>query len=152
MSGTSKESNMGLEDNKAVARRIYEEVLNGRNIDLADELVAEDSVENDPFPGVGQGRKGFKQFWKMFEASFPDYRISIEDIIAEGDKVVLRIRVKADYTGEPFIGTVPTGREIEFESIDILRIENGVVTEHWGETDAIAMFDQIGAVELAIEV
>ena len=94
------------EENKAIEGRFIEEVLNKKNLAAADELVAEDFVELDPFPGQEQGREGLKQVLRMLFAAFPDLQWTIEELIAEGDKVVNRFTWHGTHRGE-FLGIPP---------------------------------------------
>ena len=137
---------MGTEENKMLVRRLYEEAVNGGNLDLADEFIAADAIEHEK--GIASdGRESFKQFVTVFRAAFPDLRLTIEDMIAEGDKVVCRITITGTHTGDSeFMGVAPSGKPIELETIDILRFDNGKMVEHWGRTDLLCMLQQLGKV------
>lgn len=135
---------MSVEDNKAVARRVYSEAVNEGNLDLFDELVAEDAVEHEVFPGMpNRGPAAPKAFFSMFSAAFPDMRMTVNDMIAEGDKVVARVTVSGTHKGE-FMGTPPTARSFEAQAIDIFEVQDGMVTAHWGVMDQAAMMEQLG--------
>jgi len=131
------------EGNKALMRQIYD-VINTGDVDRADELLAEDMVEHEEFPGLDPGREGFKQFVRTFRSAFPDLRFEIEDMIAEGDRVAARVTMTGTHEGE-FMGMPATGKQIRVSSIDIGRFENGKGVEHWGATDTMAMMQQLGA-------
>lgn len=128
--------------NKAVMLRIYEEVVNGRDLQLMDDLFAVDMIEHEDFGG-GNGRDGLRAFFVDLFAAFPDYQMSVDDLIAEGDKVVARVRSSATHSG-PFLGNAPTGRRFEVAGIDIMRFEAEQVVEHWGVTDVFGMTSQLG--------
>jgi steroid delta-isomerase-like uncharacterized protein len=130
------------EENKRITRLICEEIINKGNIDKADEVIAEDMRNHDP-ANPAQGREGFKRFFELFRAAFPDVQNTIEDIIAEGNTVVARVTIRATHTGE-FMGIPPTGRKIETSVIDILRFKDGVVVEHWAQVDQLTMLRQLG--------
>lgn len=132
------------EQNRALARRFYEEVVGQRRLDLIDELVAPTFVEHEEFPGLAPGREGVKQFFGMFLEAFSDMHFHIKDMIAEGDRVVARITMHGTHDGE-FMGMAPTGKEISVKTIDILRFADGKVVEHWGVTDQVSMMEQLGA-------
>lgn len=134
-----------MSDNKALMRRMYDEVVNGGNIDLIDELVAPDVVEHEEFPGLASGREGVKQFFTMMRGAFPDLRMDVEDMIAEGDKVAARVTMSGTQQGE-FMGVPPSGKKVSVTSIDIVRFAGGQAAEHWGATDTAAMMEQLGAV------
>ena len=134
---------MPPEENKALVRRFYAEIDKG-NIDILDELVAEDYLDHNPppFPGLKPGREGLKQAFKMFWDATPGYH-QIEDMIAEGDKVVTRLtsygKHEKDLPGAP-----ATGNEMKMTSITIHRIANGKLVEKWAEKDMISLLTQIG--------
>ena len=83
---------MSIEQNKEIAARMHEEVVNQKKLSALDDYVAADVVWHDPPPGLAPGMEGFKQFFPMLYAAFPDWHATIEDVIAEGDKVVHRIK------------------------------------------------------------
>lgn len=135
---------MSVEENKTVAQRFYDELITQNKLDLVDEIIAADFVEHEAFPGVSEGREGVRQFFTMMHGAFEGFRFDVEDIIAEGDKVAARITMKGTHSGE-FMDIAGTGAEIEVHTIDILRFQNGKVTEHWGVTDGLTLMDQLGA-------
>ena len=135
---------MSREDNLSLVRRLYQDVINTGNLELADELLAQDIIEHEEIPGQAPGIEGFKQFFTMFRTAFPDLNFTVEDMIAEGDKVVARVTVRGTHQGE-FMEMPATGKKIEIEAIDIGRIANGKLTEHWGQTDMMKMMAQLGA-------
>jgi C-1 hydroxylase len=135
---------MSLEENKAIVRR-WIEAYNKRNLDLIDDLVAPDYVDPD-YPQL-QGREALKQLMNMFFKAFPDFHETIDDIIAEGDKVWVLLAATGTHTGE-FMGLAPTGKKITIRAIDIYRIANGKIV--WGRrvpTPDLAFFKQLGAIE-----
>jgi predicted ester cyclase len=131
------------ERNKALVRRFYAEIDKG-NIDILDELVAEDYLDHNPppFPGLARGREGLKQAFKIFWEATPG-RHQIEDQIAEGDKVVTRLtsygRHEKDLPGAP-----RTGNDLRMTSITIHRIADGKLVEKWAEKDVLGFLQQIG--------
>lgn len=136
---------MSIEQNKAVARRLIEEVFNRGNIDLVDELIAPDFVEHEEMPpGTPAGREGNKAATIMLRSAFPDFKATIDDMVAEGDKVVLRLTWSGTQEGE-FMGMPLTGKRFSIPVFDILRIDGGKIVEHWGQMDQMAMMQQLGA-------
>jgi steroid delta-isomerase-like uncharacterized protein len=132
------------EANKALARRLYDELASQGNLSLADEIVAEDFVDhNPPGPGIPPGREGLKQVFTTFRSAFPDLRMRVEDQIAEGDKVVSRLTVSGTNQGD-FMGMPATGKSASIGVVDILRFEGGKITERWGEADFMGMMQQLG--------
>jgi steroid delta-isomerase-like uncharacterized protein len=137
---------MSEEQNKAVVRRMVDEVFNKGNLRLIDEIMAPDFVEHEQLPpGIPGGREGVKQLTASFRSSFPDFKATIEDILAEGDKVVIRMTWRGTQKGE-FMGIPPSGKMVNFGVIDIIRIAGGKFVEHWGQMDMMGMMQQLGAV------
>jgi steroid delta-isomerase-like uncharacterized protein len=132
------------DDPKNVLRRFYDEVSAG-NLGVIDELVADDVVEHDTFPGMEPNKEGVKQFFAMFRSAFPDLRMEPHEMLAEGDLVSARVTMTGTHQGE-FMGMPPSGKRIEVEGIDIVRVRDGQATEHWGVTDTMTMMQQLGAV------
>jgi steroid delta-isomerase-like uncharacterized protein len=137
---------MSTEDNKAVVRRVYDEANNGRRIDALDELMAADVTSNTPFPESKTGLDGFKQVFAEVHASFPDYRVEIVEQIAEGDKVVTRYTASGTQDGK-FMGLAPSGRGVTLSGIDIDRLEDGKIVEHWSEASMLGVAAQLGLIE-----
>jgi steroid delta-isomerase-like uncharacterized protein len=131
-----------MEENKELARRIYEEVLNNRNVDLLDELVVPDYEEHDPLPGQRTGLEGLKDRIKILIDGLDPY-FTIEDVIAEGDKVVVRWTNSGTNVGD-FLGIPATGRSFRTAGIDIYRVEDGKLAEHWHVVDQLAQMQQLG--------
>jgi steroid delta-isomerase-like uncharacterized protein len=123
---------MSIEDNKALIRRFYDDVLNQRRVDLLDELAVEDYVEHDPFPGQGNGRADLKARVAGFHQAFNPLRFTIEDVIAEGDRVVVRWTNSGTDSGG-FMGIPPTGKHFGIAGIDIHVVQDGRLAEHWQE-------------------
>ena len=136
------------EQNKANIRRFYDEVFNAGNIAVVDELVASNFVDHEEFPGLSGGRDGLKQFVTMMRTAFPDARMDVDDLIAEGDKVVARLTMSGTQRGE-FAGIPASGKSMNVTTIDIIRFENGQAVEHWGVMDSAKMMEQLGAMPAA---
>ena len=136
---------MSAEQNKATFRRMVDEVFNRGNLDLIDEILTSNFAEREELPpGFPSGGEGVKQLTKVLRSAFPDFKATIEDMIAEGDKVVVRMTWKGTHQGE-FLGVPPTGKRVSFGVIDIVRFEGGKFAEHWGLWDSTKMMQQIGA-------
>jgi steroid delta-isomerase-like uncharacterized protein len=132
------------EENKALARSFYERV-NAGDLSVVDELVADDFVDHEEFPGIPSNKDGVKQFFAMTRSAFPDLRFEAQEVVAEDDLVSMRFVFTGTQQGE-FMGVPPTGKQVEVGGFDLVRIENGQVTEHWGVLDAMALMQQLGAV------
>ena len=137
---------MQTEQNKALYRQFVEEVFNRGNTSAIDELVAPDFVEHEELPpGVPSGREGVKQLSIMLRSAFPDLKATIDDILAEGDKVAARMTWRGTHKGE-FMGIPPSGKNVSVEVIDFVRFAGGKFVEHWGLMDNASMMQQLGAV------
>jgi len=134
---------MSVEQNKAVVRRLVEEVINKGNIGLFDELVASNLVDHALPPGFPPGAQGVKQFFSMLRAAFPDFHYTIEDMIGEGDYVVQRLTSQGTMKGE-FMGMPPSGKHAAWSSMDFIRLKDGKVVEYWGIDDQLSMLQQLG--------
>jgi steroid delta-isomerase-like uncharacterized protein len=132
------------EQNKAFDRRIFEAVSN-KNLDALNELLADDMVDHELPPGLPPGRDGTKAFLGMFTSAFPDIEVTIEDQIAEGDKVVTRWTATGTHTGE-LMGIPATGKQVKMAGIDITRFSNGKNVEHWGQFDQMGLMQQLGVI------
>lgn len=137
---------MSAEENKAIARRLYEAAYAGGEYDrVADELVASDYVGRmPPYPDV-HGVEGDKEFHARTLAILPDARIEVEDVVAEGDRVAVRWTLSGTHEGETRLGVAPTGKHISISGTTIMRFEDGKVAEDWSVCDLLGMMQQLGA-------
>jgi predicted ester cyclase len=136
---------MSIEQNKEIASHLHEEVVNQKNLSALDNYVATDVVWHNAPPGLAPGIEGYQQFFPMLYAGFPDYHATIEDSIAEGDKVVHRIRGRGTHKGE-WMGIAPTGKQVTMTANIIYRIASDKIVEEWFEYDVMALMQQLGAV------
>lgn len=132
------------EQNKAITRRIFDEIESQGKLAVADEIFARDFINHLPF-GEMHGTEGAKQFATMLRTAFPDLHTTVRDQIAEGDRVTTRWTARGTQKG-PFQGVPPTGRQMEIGGITISRIANGKIIEQWGNPDLFSMMQQLGAV------
>jgi steroid delta-isomerase-like uncharacterized protein len=131
--------------NIAAMKRFYNEVINQGNIDLLDDLCAENFVEHEESPGFAPNRDGVKKWFRMLRAAFPDLKFEVEFIFAKDDKVVSYVTMTGTQKG-PFMGMPASGKKIRVNTIDIVRFANGKAIEHWGVTDSGTMMQQLGAI------
>ena len=132
---------MSAEENKALARRAWETLAD--NPDVLDEVYAPDVVWHQP-EGDIQGLEEAEQFVAMIKAAFPDMSTTVEDVIAEGEKVVTRVRFRGTHQGETEDFGPPTGKQIEQEGITIHRFEDGKIVEEWNQYDNLSILQQLG--------
>ena len=138
---------MSAEENKAVARRELEEIWTKGNLDAAEEIYAPNYISHQPAGDEDiRGVEAIKQFAAGMREAFPDLEITIEDQIAEGDKVVTRFRTRGTHQGELW-GMPPTGKEVEITNVSVCRIEGGKMAEEWPAPDRLGMMQQLGVIE-----
>jgi steroid delta-isomerase-like uncharacterized protein len=134
------------EENKALVRRQEEELFGGGNLDVADEIYAPDYVGHDPSnPEEVRGLQAAKQAAADYRRAFPDLRVTVEELIAEEDKVAARLRVRGTHLGD-LNGIAPTGRRVDFTGIVISRVEGGRIAEDWANFDDLGMMRQLGVI------
>jgi steroid delta-isomerase-like uncharacterized protein len=134
------------EENKAIVRRWYEDLFNGANLDVADEIVTPDHAHHDPtLPDIPSGPEGQRQLVSLYRNAFPDAHITVEDQLAEGDEVATRWTGRGTHQGE-LRGVPPSGNRVEVTGISINRVSGGRIEETWSNYDALSMMQQIGAV------
>jgi steroid delta-isomerase-like uncharacterized protein len=141
-SGCMSSSTAGLEKNKAIVRRCMEELDKG-NWAIFNELLTRDYVYHEP--GRSFTRDESEQFMRSLRAAFPDGRVTIEEMIAEGDKVVTRYTSSGTHKGE-FMGIAATGKKVVVTGIVITRVDKGKIAEDWEEFDAMGFMVQLGAI------
>lgn len=137
---------MSTEENKALARRVIEEMFNNGNLDLAEEVIAPEYVDHDPaMPEDIRGPEGFKAFVAGYRAAFSDLHVEIEDQLAEGDKVATRWTATGTHDGD-LAGIPPTGRRVTTPGMEIVRISGGKLVEGWEGYDSMNMMQQLGVI------
>lgn len=136
---------MNPEDNKKTVIKFYEEVFRKRDLSAVDGFMHDDYIQHNP--DADQGRTGFIKFHKGFFAAVPDFRATINRIVAEGDLVFVYNTITGTHTGEGFLGYPPTGNSIRFDAVDMFRLRDGKLCEHWDVADTRALFTQVGAIK-----
>lgn len=134
---------MSMEANKALIRRLMDEVVNAGNLDAVDELLAPNFVNHNPLPGATPDRDGFKQAFRNLHAAFPDLHVISPDLIAEGDRVVALRGFEGTHDG-PFMGVSATGKHIVLDGITVFRVVDGRIAERWGVLDTLGVMRQLG--------
>jgi predicted ester cyclase len=132
------------EDNKATMKRFVAEYQTNHDDAVLVELVAENFVDHSAPPGMPSGRDGVKALFDLFHAAFAGFRAEIHDQVAEDDRVVTRKSFHGRHVGE-FMGTAPTGRDVRIDVIDIVRMADGRIAEHWNVVDQLGLMRQLGA-------
>jgi steroid delta-isomerase-like uncharacterized protein len=137
------------EKNKAIVLRHWEEVVSKGKLDLIDETFAPDFVAHEADQDI-RGPEGVRQFIVMLRAAFPDLQVTVEDVLAEGDKVVQRWSARGSHQGE-LMGLAPSGKRISVAGITISHFEGGKVAEEWELYDTMGMMQQLGAIPSSTE-
>jgi steroid delta-isomerase-like uncharacterized protein len=129
---------------KAVVRRNTEEVQCGGNFAVFEELFADDFLDHTPQPGRTPDKDGARQLYKVLRTAFPDFHAKIHWQLADGDCVTTYKTYHGTHRGE-FFGIAPTGRAIQFETVDVMRVRGGKITDHWGVANLFSLMGQLGA-------
>jgi len=128
---------------KAVVRRNTEEVQGGGNFDVFEELFADDFVDHTTQPGTSSDKAGVRKHYTYMRTAFPDFHAEIHWQLADGDRVTTCKTYYGTHEG-PFLGIAPTHRAVHFESVDVMRVQNGKITDHWGVGNLPSVMQQIG--------
>ena len=133
------------EANKAVARRFYDEFLNKGDSSVVDEICTANFVIHSPPspPGMAAGAEGVKQMLGMYHTAFPDFHVTVEEMVAEGDVVVVRMSFEGTHTGD-LMGVPPTGKKINVRGVDFLRFSGGKAAEVWHHEEELLFWQQLG--------
>ena len=134
---------MSTEDNKSLLRRAWDEVYGKGRLDVIEELVLDDVIAHEP-DGDVRGVEEFKRYLATYFAAFPDTSVTIEDVIAEGDKVVSRYTVRGTHMGTTEEYGPPTGKQIVIEGITLYHFKSGKLVEMWDRYDNLAVMQQLG--------
>ena len=135
---------MSTQENKAIVRR-WVEAFNDGNLDAVDELLTDSYVRHDPNSPEVRGPEEEKQLISMYRSAFPDLRFTIEDMVAEDDKVAMRVSISATHKGE-LLGIPPTENRLSLTAMEIYRLREGKIEEQWVNVDTLGMMQQIGAI------
>ncbi|MFN0094702.1 MAG: ester cyclase [Dehalococcoidia bacterium] len=133
--------------NKPAARRILEDEISNANFAITEELVHPDFYDHTNPPELAKGIAGHQGIIRVFKAAFPDLKWTVDDILEDGDKVVVRTTANATHNGD-FFGVPATGRHVCFSGVHIMRFQDGKLIEHWGSNDDLGLFRQLGVVNV----
>jgi predicted ester cyclase len=133
------------ERNKSVIRRFVEEVQNKKDWGVYDELNDPEFVNHSAPPGIPSDREGGKVYLGAFLNAFPDCHFTVDDMIAEGDQVVTKKTFTGRHEAE-FAGIPPTGKRVTLQFVDIMRVRDGRIVEHWLSMDQLSLMQQLGVI------
>jgi len=128
---------------KAVVRRNTEEVQGKGNFDVFEELFADDFVDHTTQPGTSPDKAGVRKLYMYLRQAFPDFHAEIHWQLADGDRVTTYKTYHGTHEGT-FLGVAPTHRKIQFETVDVMRVQHGKITDHWGVGNLLSLMQQIG--------
>jgi steroid delta-isomerase-like uncharacterized protein len=133
------------EANKATARRFYDEFLNKGDTSVVDAVCTPNVVIHAPPspPGIAPGTEGLKQMIGMYRTAFPDFHVTVDEMVSEGDVVVVRMTFQGTHTGD-LMGIPPTGNKINIQGVDFLRFVGGKAAEVWHHEEELLMWQQLG--------
>jgi predicted SnoaL-like aldol condensation-catalyzing enzyme len=136
---------MNIEENKRVVGEFYEEVFRKRNLSVVGRYMHDDYIQHNP--DARQGKEGFIEFHEGFFAAVPDFCATINRMVAEADLVFVYNTITGTHANEGFLGYPPTGNKIRFDTVDMFRLKDGKLCEHWDVADTRALFTQVGAIK-----
>lgn len=131
-----------MSEAEQLVRRLHRALLDSRDVTTVDEFFADDFISHNQPPGLEAGAAGVKQFFAMFRDAFPDAQVSINEVIADGDRVAVATTLTGTHEGE-VLGIAPTGRQVSVTGIDLLRVQDGRIVEHRGLTDTVGLMSQL---------
>jgi steroid delta-isomerase-like uncharacterized protein len=139
---------MSTEQNKSIVRRWIEEGWNKGNLDVIDQVYAPNYIQHEPAPETVTSSEALKQYVGAYLTAFPDLHLSIEDLIAEGDKVVWRFKSTGHQNG-PFMGMPASGKSGSITGLVMFRLEDSRIVEGWVNIDALGLLQQLGVIPMA---
>jgi predicted ester cyclase len=145
MGGSVETQQSDIERNKAVIRRFVEEVQNKKDFAVYDELIDPEFVNLSPPPGIPADREGAMKDLRAIATGLPDSQFTIDDMIAEGDRVATKKTWTGTHTGD-FYGILATGKRVTLQYVDIVRVRDGKIVEHWLSMDQLSFWQQLGFV------
>ena len=131
-----------LEEHTRLARRVPEDIATNGDLQLVTDVFAEDAIEHSPAGDV-HGREAILELLESFTDSFGDFSATVDDAVAEGDTVAMRLTWRGTHDGE-FMGIEPTGASFEVENMVFTRIESGMIAERWVVPDMVGLYSQLG--------
>jgi len=133
-----------MSEAEELVRGLHRALLDSRDVATVDEFFAEDFVSYNQPPGLEPGAAGVKQFFAMFRDAFPDAQVTIDELVAEEDRLAVATTLTGTHEGE-LLGIAPTGRRVSVTGIDLVRVRDGQIVEHRGLTDTVGLLRQLGA-------
>ncbi len=133
------------EKNKELVKTFCRDVFNSHNLTGLDRFMREDYIQHNP--DCPQGMSGFMEFFDAIFKAIPDFKYSIKQIIAEGDYVWLYCRTLGTHSGGDWLGVQASGNRLDFDVVDMFRLQDGKIAEHWDVADTYSLFSQLGKIK-----
>lgn len=131
--------------NKKIVEDFCDTVFVRHDLRTLDRYMRDDYIQHNP--DVAQGKAGFRQFFEKTFKAMPDFRYTLKKIVADGDLVFIYCTTSATHTGGEWLGVQPTGNRLNFDVVDIFRIQDGLIAEHWDVADTYNLFSQLGKIK-----
>jgi predicted ester cyclase len=131
-------------DAAEVVALMHSRLLESRDPTAAEDLFAPEFVSHNMPPGFPAGFPGVRRFFELFSAAFPDVEVTIDELVADGDRAAVATTMTGTHTGE-LMGIAPTGRRVSVTGIDVVRVEDGRIVEHRGLTDTVGLMRQLAS-------
>lgn len=132
-----------MSDAKALLAQFGAKIFHEKDFTALNELMREDYIQHNPL--VGQGRKGFQDFFEAWFKASPDFKFELKQIVSEGDKVWVYGTYSGTHKGD-WLGIPATGKAYQFDAVDIFRVQDGKLAEHWDVLDVYSLFKQLGVI------
>lgn len=137
--------------NKAIVCRLYDEVINAADTTVIDQIFDADVVVHDPLSGTAVGIDVLRNLLAQFDVAFPGHEVSVESMLADGDKVAVLHTHYATHSG-PFMGLPATGKVLVVNGLELFRLRNGKIVEMWRKDDDVSLLAQLGVISLSADV
>ncbi|MBN1176674.1 MAG: ester cyclase [Dehalococcoidales bacterium] len=134
-----------LESNRKIIKTFVNDVFVNHDLSKLDEYMRDDYIQHNP--DVAQGKAGFIEFFKTTFNAMPDFKYTLKKIVADGDIVMIYCTTTGTHTGGAWLGKAAAGNRLEFDVVDIFRIQDGMIAEHWDVADSFKLFKQLGIIE-----
>jgi predicted SnoaL-like aldol condensation-catalyzing enzyme len=135
----------GVATNKQVVERFLDDVFVRRDMSRLDECMRDDYIQHNP--DCPQGKAGFLEFFEVIFTALPDFHYEVKRVVAEGDLVMAWCTSVGTHTGGDFLGQCATGNSVRFDAVDIFRMQDGLIAEHWDVADTFTFFSQLGVIQ-----
>ncbi|MGD1118160.1 MAG: ester cyclase [Dehalococcoidales bacterium] len=131
--------------NKSIVTEFYNDVFIGHDLSKLDKYMRDDYIQHNP--DCPQGKAGFVEFFNVIFAAIPNFKYTLRKMVAEGDIVMAYSTTTGTHTGGEWLGKKATGNKLDYDCVDIFRVQDGKIAEHWDVADTFKLFRQLGIIE-----